>query len=182
MRAASRTVIAILAALLLLSTACKESTKTHLKVNDKGLAIKMSFVTGERSKDSNSQRYSLTVDGETVTYGGPHPPCQRGRCAHGEVDFALDKRVYDEALAAIQRGDLAREFSEEKPIGSLGNYVTVEATVTLGSKTGKTVVKGMSFSNEDGDVLTEEARSRAEAVRMVLIPFRSEGEERLPKE
>ena len=44
------------------------------------------------------------------------------------------------------------------------------------------MVEGMSFSNEGGDVLTKEAQSRAEAVRMLLIPFRSEGQERLPKE
>ena len=129
MRAAGRTVIAIFTALLVLSTACSEGTKPE-PVNKEGLAIKMSFTTGEYSKDSNSQTHTLTVNGESVSYGGPHPPCERGRCANGEVDFALDKKVYDEAIAAIRRGDLTREFSEEKELGGLGNYLAMQATVT----------------------------------------------------
>lgn len=173
------TVFVLLTSLLMLSSACKAAGG---KVNTQGLAITMSFVSGEFSKDSNSQSYSITLNEESISYSGPHPPCARGRCAHGKVEFKLEKKVYDEAVAAITRGDLTRAFSEEKEIGGLGNHLTVAATVTLGDKSGKTTIKGMSYSREASDgVLSKNALTRAEAVRMLLIPFRLAGEARLPK-
>lgn len=173
---------AILIALLAVFGSCKTATKAGPPVNADGLAITMSFVSGENSKDSNSQSYSVSVNGESVSYSGPHPPCERGRCAHGKVDFALDKKLYDEAVAAFTRGDLTDDFSEKMETSGSGNYVKVEARITVGDKTATTSVVGMTSSwVDDAVILSEKARARAEAVRMVLIPFRLAGEERLPK-
>ena len=109
---------------------------THAKAPRPGERhLTLDLIESEQSKDSHSYHYKISVSQHQVTYYGPEPStCIRGRCAHKEWRFTLDRAQQDQLWQMIQSQGALTNLSERNETKGLGLFVTLKAHIKYGTR------------------------------------------------
>lgn len=125
-------------------------------------SLTLNLTKGERSKDSNRQRFDIEISDGVVRYSGAVGPCERGQCAYAELAFDLTDEEREDLLQIIQDDLLLEDFEEVKDTSSLGHFVSGALVVTLGDRSATTHTQGMVSSwLKDVTLLKNQAKADA---------------------
>ncbi len=133
-------------------------------------SLSLSLTKGERSKDSNRQRFDIEISAGVVRYAGAVGPCERGQCAYAELVFDLTNEEREDLLQIIQDDRLFEDFEEIKDTSSLGHFVSGTLVVTIGDQSGTTTAQGM-VSSWMKDVVLLEHKAKADALVEIAETF-----------
>jgi len=133
-------------------------------------SLTLSLTKGERSKDSNRQRFDIEILEGVVRYDGAVGPCERGQCGHAELEFNLTEEERETLLQIVEDDQLLEDFEEVKDTGSLGHFVSGTLVVTIGDQTATTTAQGM-ISTWLKDVVLLDQKEKADALVEIAETF-----------
>ena len=168
-------------ALILPCAVWAQSTESPQSPPVDGLSL--DFLKGERSRDSNSRRFTARWSGSRLDYSGPHPPCVRGRCARSSVTIELTPEQVDTIRTALSVSVLMTAFEEAEATDRSGRYVKGRLTIRRGEQEIRVRVAGMNrYRRGRGGNLSAEARQRLAALERLVSELRSIAAPHLPPE
>lgn len=109
----------------------------------KGFTLSLSAKDGERSRDSHSSRYEVTITGTDVAYYGPYGPSRRGQSAHGKIEFKLTAAQAQRLVKAVREHPFPEHFEQLTSTKFTGPYVKTRLDYVDQGQTHRFAVEGM---------------------------------------